>query len=99
MDPLSEVFGSMRIQDAICRRVEATAPWGVRYSGDKGLRVRFGLVIRGPGFLRFENQSRTIRSEPRSLLPTSPFVDRDWHIYLKPTIQSIGFAGSGISAC
>ena len=51
----------MRIQDAICRRVEATAPWGVRYSGDKGLRVRFGLVVRGPAFLRFENQRRTIR--------------------------------------
>jgi AraC-like DNA-binding protein len=61
MDPLSEVFGSMRIQDAICRRVEATAPWGVRYSGDKGLRVRFGLVVRGSAFLRFENQRRIIR--------------------------------------
>jgi len=60
-DPLSEVFGSMRIQDAICRRVEATAPWGVRYSGDKGLRIRFGLVVRGSAFLRFKTQRRTIR--------------------------------------
>jgi AraC-like DNA-binding protein len=59
-DPLSEVFGSVRIQDAIVRRVEATAPWGVRYSGDKGLRVRFGLVVRGMAFLKFKNQRRTI---------------------------------------
>src|SRR6266849_10605455 len=60
MDPLSEVFGSMRIQDAIVRRVEATAPWGVRYTADKGLRVRFGLVVRGTAFLRFKNQRRGI---------------------------------------
>ena len=60
MDPLSELFGSMRIQDAIVRRVEAPAPWGVRYSGDIGSRVRFGLVIRGAAFLRFKNQRRTI---------------------------------------
>jgi AraC-like DNA-binding protein len=60
MDPLSEVFGSLRIQDAVYRRVEATAPWGVRYSGDIGLRVRFGLVVRGSAFLRIKSQRRTI---------------------------------------
>jgi AraC-like DNA-binding protein len=59
-DPLSGVFGSMRIQDAVYRRLEATAPWGIRYSGDVGLRVRFGLVVRGTAFLRFKNQRRTI---------------------------------------
>ena len=60
MDPLSEVFGSLRIQDAVYRRVEATAPWGVRYSGDVGLRVRFGLVVRGSAFLRFKSQRQPI---------------------------------------
>jgi AraC-like DNA-binding protein len=60
IDPLSEVFGSLRIQDAVYRRVEATAPWGVRYSGDIGLRVRFGLLVRGSAFLRFKSQRRTI---------------------------------------
>lgn len=59
-DPLADVFGSMRIEDAIYRRVEMTAPWGVRYSGDKGMRVRFGLVVRGAAFLRFKNQRQTI---------------------------------------
>ena len=80
-DPLSEVFGSMRIQDAICRRVEATAPWGVRYSGDTGLRVRFGLVVRGAAFLRFENQRRTIRLSAGDLgifiLNNEPFTLTD----------------------
>ena len=60
MDPLSEVFGTMRIQEARYRRVEATAPWGFRYSGDKGPRIRFGLVIRGSALLRFKDQRRTI---------------------------------------
>jgi len=45
MDPLSEVFGSMRIQDAIYTRLEATAPWGFRYSGDTVPRIRFGLMV------------------------------------------------------
>jgi hypothetical protein len=60
MDPLSEVFGSLRIQDAIYKRVEATAPWGVSYSGDLGPRIRFMLVVRGSPLLRFKNQRRTI---------------------------------------
>src|SRR6202022_2355719 len=59
-DPLSEVFGSMRIQEAIYKRLEATAPWGVHYSGDIGPRVRFMLVVRGSALLRFKNQRRTI---------------------------------------
>jgi AraC-like DNA-binding protein len=60
LDPLSEVFGSLRIQDAVYRRVEATAPWGVRYSGDVGLRVRFGLMVRGSAFLRFKSHRQLI---------------------------------------
>ncbi|MCU1295837.1 MAG: AraC-type DNA-binding protein, partial [Acidobacteriaceae bacterium] len=60
MDPLSEVFGSMRIQEAVYKRLEATAPWGVRYSGDTGPRVRFVLVVRGSALLRSRNQRRTI---------------------------------------
>src|SRR6267143_1633064 len=52
-DPLSEVFGSMSIQEAVYMRLEATAPWGVRYLGDTGPRIRFMLVVRGSAFLRF----------------------------------------------
>ena len=59
-DPLSEVFGSLGIQETIYKRLEATAPWGVRYSGDTGPRIRFMLVVRGSVLLRFKNQRRTI---------------------------------------
>ena len=53
MDPLSEAFGSMRIQDAIYTRLEATAPWGFSYPGDTVPRIRFGLMVRGSGRGRF----------------------------------------------
>src|SRR5882762_590702 len=59
-DPLSEVFGSLGIQEAIYKRLEATAPWGVRYSVDIGPRIRFMLVVRGSALLRFKRQRRTI---------------------------------------
>jgi AraC-like DNA-binding protein len=60
MDPLSEVFGSMRIQEAVYTRLEATAPWGFRYSGDTVPRIRFGLMVRGSAFLKFKNQRQAI---------------------------------------
>ena len=60
MDPLSEVFGSMRIQDAIYTRMEATAPWGFRYPGDTVPRIRFGLMVRGSALLKFKSQRQAI---------------------------------------
>src|SRR5712672_432015 len=66
-DPLSEVFGSMSIQEAVYMRLEATAPWGVRYLGDTGPRIRFMLVVRGSALLRFR-----IHCEP-SLFPAAIF--------------------------
>jgi len=78
MDPLSEVFGSMRIQDANYKRLEATAPWGIRYSGDTGPRIRFGLVVRGSALLKFKNQRRTISLSSGdlflSILSDEPFT-------------------------
>jgi AraC-like DNA-binding protein len=60
MDPLSEVFGSMRIQDAIYTRLEATAPWGFHHTGDTVPRIRFGLMVRGSALLKFKNQRQAI---------------------------------------
>jgi AraC-like DNA-binding protein len=88
-DPLSEIFGSMRIQEAVYKRLEATAPWGVHYSGDTGPRIRFMLVVRGSALLRFKNSRRTfslstgdlfifiLNDEPFTLLdhPRSAVVD------------------------
>jgi hypothetical protein len=60
MDPLSEVFGSMRIDKATYTRLEATAPWGFRSPGGKGTGVNFVLVIHGSGLLRTEKWSESI---------------------------------------
>ena len=59
-DPLSEVFGSMKIQEAVYTRLEATAPWGFRYPGDTVPRIRFGLMVRGSALLKFKNQRQAI---------------------------------------
>src|SRR6267378_831396 len=107
MDPLSEVFGSMRIQEAIYKRLEATAPWGVRYSGDIGPRVRFMLVVRGSALLRFKNSRRTfslstgdlfifiLNDEPFTLLdhPRSAVVDSSE--VLKREVDSVIHYGGG----
>jgi hypothetical protein len=50
----------MSVQDARCTRLEATAPWGFRFSGGMGPRVRFVLVVRGSALLKFKNQQQAI---------------------------------------
>jgi AraC-like DNA-binding protein len=60
IDPLSEVFGSMRIQDAIYTRLEATAPWGFHYPGDTVPRIRFALMVRGSALLKFKNERQAV---------------------------------------
>ena len=89
LDPLSEIFGSMRIQDAIYTRLEATAPWGFHYPGDTVPRIRFGLMVCGSALLKFKNQRRAIplsagdvfifilNDEPFALMdhPRSPVAD------------------------
>src|SRR6266404_1993915 len=79
MDLLSEVFGSMRIQEAIYKRLEATAPWGVRYSGDIGPRVRFMLVVRGSALLRFKSRTVSLSAGDLfiSILSYEPFTLMD----------------------
>jgi len=59
-DPLSEVFGSMKIRDAIYTRLEVTAPWGFHYPGNTVPRIRFGLMVRGSAVLKFKNERRAI---------------------------------------
>src|SRR5258707_10802803 len=75
MDPLSEVFGSMSIQEAVYKRLEATAPWGVRYSGDIGPRIRFILVVRGSALLRFKSRTVSLSAGDLfiSILSYEPF--------------------------
>jgi AraC-like DNA-binding protein len=60
MDPLSDLFGSMSIQEVTYKRLEVTAPWGFRVPGRMGPRVRFVSLVRGSALLRFKNQRQTI---------------------------------------
>jgi len=77
-DPQSEVFGSMRIQDAIYTRLEATAPWGFYYPENREPRIRFGLMVRGSGLLKFKNQRQAISLSAGdvfiSILSDEPFT-------------------------
>src|SRR6202048_3870184 len=107
MDPLSEIFGSMKIQEAVYKRLEATAPWGVHYSGDTGPRIRFMMVVRGSALLRLKKSRRTfslstgdlfifiLNDEPFTLLdhPRSAVVDSSE--VLKREVDSVIHYGGG----
>ena len=49
MDPLSAIFSSMNVQQALIDRFEVTAPWGFRAT--RGPYIRFVLVLRGSAIL------------------------------------------------
>jgi AraC-like DNA-binding protein len=49
VDPIDDVFGSMRVQTSLYARIEATAPWGVTFV--QGKAARFGYVVRGQCWL------------------------------------------------
>ncbi|MET3855342.1 AraC family transcriptional regulator [Rhizobium sp. OAE497] len=49
MDPLSDIFSSLRIRKAKFTTLDATAPWGVVSNGDPS--IKFVLVVRGSGVL------------------------------------------------
>jgi AraC-like DNA-binding protein len=107
VDPLSEVFGSMRIQDAIYTRLEATAPWGFHYPENRAPRIRFGLMVRGSALLKFKNQLQAIplsggdvfisilSNEPFTLMdhPRSPVAD--YRELRKLEVDSVVHYGGG----
>ncbi|MFZ6644162.1 AraC family transcriptional regulator [Undibacterium sp. TJN25] len=61
MDPLSEVFSSMRVTAAVSTRLEATAPWGWRSAGEPDSRITFVLVQRGEAVLSAKSHAAPIR--------------------------------------
>ena len=67
MDPLSAIFSSMSVQQALVDRLEVTAPWGFRSTF--GPEIRFILVLRGSALLQ-----TTSRSEPLSLRSGDLFI-------------------------
>ena len=49
MDPLSDILSGLRIRAASFTRMDASAPWGVRSSGESA--IKFVLLLRGSAIL------------------------------------------------
>ncbi|WP_224371266.1 AraC family transcriptional regulator [Hyalangium versicolor] len=58
MDPFSDVFTEMRVRNALYCRMEATAPWGVKFAGSP--HAKFGLVTRGSCWLEVAGEPNPI---------------------------------------
>ncbi|HEV2569073.1 AraC family transcriptional regulator [Sphingomonas sp.] len=54
MDPIDDVFGSMRVHTSLYARIEGSAPWGVTFV--RGAAARFGYVVRGEAWLTVEGR-------------------------------------------
>jgi AraC-like DNA-binding protein len=52
MDPLDDAFSVMRVRESLYARLEASAPWAVRFR--EGKAARFGLVVAGSCWLTTE---------------------------------------------
>src|SRR3954468_4041396 len=61
MDPVTDIFTAMRIESVVYRRLELTAPWGLRI--ERSEQACFGTVVRGNCWL-------TIEGEPKPLALT-----------------------------
>lgn len=55
MDPIDDVFGSMRVHTSLYARIEAAAPWGVTFV--RGAAARFGYVVHGQSWLTLEGHA------------------------------------------
>ncbi|SDO26843.1 AraC family transcriptional regulator [Afipia sp. GAS231] len=58
MDPLDDAFAAMRVRESLYARVDASAPWAIRFR--EGKAARFGLVISGTCWLTMEAPERSI---------------------------------------
>ena len=61
MDPLDDAFSAMRVRESLYARVDASAPWAIRFR--EGKAARFGLVISGACWLIMEAPAESIRLE------------------------------------
>lgn len=58
MDLLDTLFDAMHVKSLIHGRLEARAPWGIRF--DESARIKFGLVVRGHCWLETARLERPI---------------------------------------
>src|SRR5260370_27665606 len=59
MDPLDDAFSAMRGRESLYARLDAGAPWAVRFR--EGKAARFGLVVAGSCWLTIEAPAKSIR--------------------------------------
>jgi AraC-like DNA-binding protein len=62
MDPLDDAFSAMRVRESLYARLDASAPWAVRFR--EGKAARFGLVIAGSCWLTTEAPAKSILLAP-----------------------------------
>lgn len=58
MDPVTDLFAAMRIEGVVYRRLELTAPWGLRI--ERRAQACFGTVVRGNCWLSVEGEAKPL---------------------------------------
>lgn len=76
MDPLSAIFSSMNVQEALINSAEVTAPWGFRVT--RGPYIRFVLVLRGSAILYANSLPQPLSLRSGDLF--IHFVDSDYYL-------------------
>jgi len=58
VDPITDIFTAMRIESVVYRRLELTAPWGLRI--ERREQACFGTVVRGNCWLTVEGEAKPL---------------------------------------
>jgi len=58
MDPLDDAFAAMRVRESLYARLDASAPWGIRFKA--GTTARFGLVVSGSCWLTTDQPAKSV---------------------------------------
>ncbi len=77
MDPLDDAFSAMRVRESLYARVDAGAPWAIRFR--KGKAARFGLVVAGSCWLTTEAPAQSI-----------PLASGDCYVILDGSTYTLG---------
>jgi Cupin len=77
MDPLDDAFSAMRVRESLYARVDAAAPWAIRFR--EGKAARFGLVVAGACWLTTEAPAQSI-----------PLVSGDCYVILDGSTYTLG---------
>ncbi len=77
MDPLDAAFSVMGVRESLYARVEASAPWAIRFR--EGKAARFGLVVAGSCWLTTEEPAKS-----------TPLATGDCYVILDGSTYSLG---------